>query len=73
MTADIRIATIFSKDHGVRAFVDGERVGCPLRGVDVDVEECLGCDKLLRLVDDDRPYLVCDPWHGDAPLGGFDR
>jgi len=29
-----------------RSFVDGARVGCPVRGTDVDIEECIGCGKL---------------------------
>jgi hypothetical protein len=44
------------------ALVDGARVGCPLRGGDVDIEECMACDKLLRVVDDDPPYIVCTGW-----------
>ena len=48
-----------------RAFVDGARVGCPLRGADVDIEECVACTKLLRVVDDDPPYVVCNGFRTD--------
>lgn len=50
---------MFWKKREDRAFVDGARVGCPLRGTDVDIEECLGCANLLRKVDDDPSYVVC--------------
>ena len=39
--------------------VDGTRVNCPIRATDVDIEECMACGKLLRVVDDDPPYVVC--------------
>jgi hypothetical protein len=45
--------------------VDGARVGCPLRGADVDIEECMACTKLLRVVDDDPPYVVCTGFRTD--------
>lgn len=42
-----------------RRFVDGARLSCPLRGGDVDIESCYACGHLARLVDGDRPYVVC--------------
>ncbi len=48
-----------------RALMHGARAGCPLRGVDVDIEECLACGKLLRVVDDDPPYVVCTAWRSE--------
>jgi hypothetical protein len=57
---------MFWKKHNDRSFVDGARVGCPLRGTDVDIEECMACGKLLRVVDDDRPYVVCTAWRDSA-------
>lgn len=44
------------KDHPL---VDGTQVGCPIRATDVDIEVCMACGKLLRVVDDDPPYVVC--------------
>lgn len=49
-----------------RMFVDGARVGCPLRGTDVDIEECMPCGKLLRVVNDDPPYVLCTAWRDSA-------
>jgi hypothetical protein len=60
---------MFWKNREPRAMVDGARVGCPLRGVDVDIEVCMGCTKLLRVVDDDPPYVVCGGFRED-PLAG---
>ncbi|HEV2249358.1 MAG TPA: hypothetical protein VGT60_02495 [Candidatus Limnocylindria bacterium] len=59
----------WTKRRAQRALVDGARVGCPLRGADVDIEECLACPKLLRVVDDDPPYVVCAGWQPD-PFAG---
>jgi hypothetical protein len=56
---------VFWKKRKDRAFVDGARVGCPLRGIDVDIEECMACAKLLRVVDDDPPYVACTGWRSD--------
>jgi hypothetical protein len=42
------------KDH---ALVDGARVSCPLRGIDVDLEEGMACAKGLRVIDDDPPSV----------------
>jgi len=49
-----------------RSFVDGARVGCPLRGTDVDIEECMACGKLLRVISDDPSYVVCTAWRDSA-------
>lgn len=49
-----------------RLLADGARVGCPLRGADVDIEECMACRKLLRMVEDDPPYVVCTAWRDIA-------
>ena len=51
-----------------RALIGGSRVGCPIRGTDVDIEECMSCGKLLRVVDDDPPYLVCAGFRTDPRL-----
>lgn len=56
---------MFSKKREQRRLVDGARVGCPLRAADVDIEECMACPKLLRVVDDDPPYVVCSAWRAD--------
>ena len=42
-----------------RSLIDGTRVGCPLRGVDVEIDECLTCGKLRNIVEDDLPYVIC--------------
>jgi hypothetical protein len=55
---------MFGKKGEPRA-IDGARVGCPLRGADVDIEECMACPKLLRVVDDDPPYVVCTGFRTD--------
>lgn len=52
----------WKKKEDPRSFVDGARVGCPLRDSDVDIEECLACGKLRRVVDDDPPFVVCTGW-----------
>jgi hypothetical protein len=53
---------MFWRKPADRAPIDGARVGCPRRGVDVDIEECMACGKLLRVVDDDPPYVICTAW-----------
>lgn len=30
-------------------FVDGDRVGCPERGTDVDVETCMACEQAVSV------------------------
>lgn len=42
-----------------RHFLDGSRVGCPLRGTDVDIEVCLVCARLRRFVSEERPFVTC--------------
>jgi hypothetical protein len=56
---------MFGKTREPRAFIDGARIGCPLRGADVDIEECMACTKLLRVVDNDQPYVVCSGFRSD--------
>lgn len=56
---------MFWKKRELRGLVDGARVGCPLRAMDVDIEECMACPKLLRVVDDEPPYVVCVGWRPD--------
>jgi hypothetical protein len=56
---------MFGKKRKPRAMVDGARVGCPLRGVAVDVGVCMACSKVLRVVDDDPPYVVCGGFRTD--------
>ena len=50
---------IFGKRRDVPRLIDGTRVACPLRGVDVQIEECLACGKLRNIVNDDLPYVIC--------------
>jgi hypothetical protein len=57
---------VFGKKREPRAVIDGARVGCLLRGADVDIEDCMACGKLLRVVDDDPPYVVCDGFRSDV-------
>ena len=45
-----------------RLLLDGTRVGCPIRGGDVQIEECFACGKLLRVINDDPPYVMCTAW-----------
>jgi len=45
--------------------VAGTTVACVLRGTDVDIEECFACAKLLRVVEDDPPYVVCSAWRAE--------
>lgn len=53
--------------HIVDRYGGGERVGCPLRGRDVDVDECQGCPRLKKIdLQADVPYVVCD-----APLASW--
>ena len=40
-----------------RLLLDGARVGCPIRGGDVEIDDCFACGKLLRVIDDDPPYV----------------
>ena len=56
---------MFGNRPELRAIVDGARIGCPLRAADVDIEECMTCTKLLRVVDDDPPYVVCSGFRTD--------
>ncbi len=42
-----------------RRFVDRARLSCPLRGGDLEIEHCYACGRLVRLVDSDRPAVVC--------------
>ena len=51
--------SVFRRQRGDRAFVDGAWVPCPLQGVDVLIEECLTCGKLRNVVEDDLPYVIC--------------
>lgn len=40
--------------------VDNGRVGCPIRGADVDVEECLTCPRLTGVGEDGAlTYVTC--------------
>ena len=48
-----------------RQLLDGSRVGCPIRGGDVEIEQCFACGKLLRVINDDPPYVVCTAWRTD--------
>ncbi len=50
---------IFRKKGEQPRLIDGTRVSCPLRGIDVQIEECLACGKLRNIVGDDLPYVIC--------------
>ncbi|HAF11638.1 MAG TPA: hypothetical protein DCK98_16385 [Chloroflexi bacterium] len=56
---------MFWKKREDRRLFDAGFVGSPLRGVDVDIEECMACGKLLHVLDDDPPYVVCTAWRTD--------
>jgi hypothetical protein len=60
-----RLANLFRRKRVPRLIVDGARIGCPLRVADVDIEECMSCSKLLRVVDGEPPYVVCTGWRPD--------
>ena len=49
---------MFWKKRDDRALTS-TRVECPLRGVDVTIEECRTCGKLRNIVEDDLPYVIC--------------
>jgi hypothetical protein len=51
-----------------RALLDGNRVGCPIRGGDVEIEQCFACGKLLRVINDDPPYVMCTALRTDPRL-----
>jgi len=55
-------------DASGRLLLDGARVGCPIRGGDVEIEQCFACGKLLRVIDDDPPYVMCASWRTDPRL-----
>jgi hypothetical protein len=61
---DLGVALMTFWSQGEQRFdVGGARAACPVRGIDVDVQECAACGKLLRVVvDDDPPYFVCTEW-----------
>ena len=48
-----------------RLLLDGARVGCPIRGGDVEIDDCFACGKLLRVIDDDPPYVMCTAGRAD--------
>ena len=50
---------MFWNKRDVPRLIDGTRVACPLRGVDVQIEECFACGKLRNIVNDDLPYVIC--------------
>lgn len=58
---------MFWKKREDRRLIDGTRVACPLRGVDVQIEECLACSKLRNIVNDDLPYVICGGRRTDLP------
>lgn len=45
--------------------VFGTKVSCVVRATDIDIEECFACSKLLRVVEDDPPYVVCSAWRAE--------
>ena len=49
---------MFWKKRDDRALTS-TRVECPLRGVDVAIEECRTCGKLRNIIEDDLPYVIC--------------
>ena len=57
---------MFWKKPAPHSFVAAGRVNCPIRDADVDVDECLACGRVARIVEDDPPYVVCTAWR-DSP------
>ncbi|MEA2661735.1 MAG: hypothetical protein QOH08_1307 [Chloroflexota bacterium] len=51
-----------------RRFIDDGRVGCAVRGTDVELDECLGCAKLRRVVEHDPPFIVCTARPDISPI-----
>ncbi len=63
---------MFGKKHeDDRWLLDGSRLGCPLRGTDVDIEECMACGKLLRVVNDDPPNITCTALREDPRIANL--
>jgi hypothetical protein len=48
-----------------RQLIDGARVSCPIRGDDVEIEQCFACGKLLRVITDDQPAVLCTAFRQD--------
>ena len=47
-----------SREH----FIDNGKVGCPVRGRDVETDVCAGCRSLEAIeADGERPYVRCEP------------
>ena len=43
-------------------FIDRGRVFCPNHGSDIDVEECVRCQRLIEFNDKvEAPFLRCEP------------
>ena len=63
---------MFRKKRKARSIVDGARVGCPIRGIDVDIEECTVCHHLLRFVDGPPPYVSCNALRIDPATSRLD-
>jgi hypothetical protein len=52
-----------------RRFIDAGRVACPVRGRDVDVDRCAGCQWLVAIDDAAKtPSIRCRP---DCVSPGF--
>ena len=62
---------MFGKERNGRHLVDGARIGCPLRRTDVDIEQCIACSKLLRIVNDDPPYVICTALREDPRIASL--
>jgi hypothetical protein len=44
-----------------RAYLAGGHVYCRARREDVDIDQCVRCDRLIQVqMDSSPPYLVCD-------------
>lgn len=62
---------MFGKKRNERHLVDGARVSCPLRHTDVDIETCMACSELLRVVNDDPPYVTCTALREDPQIASL--
>lgn len=54
--------------------IDDGRVGCPVSGVDIDLDACFGCARLEQIVDvagEPWSYVVCQGPPQLAALSGY--
>lgn len=44
------------------SFIDEGKVHCPVRGADIEVDLCLGCERLVELDEHaSPPFVRCEP------------